>query len=493
MTATASSLRQIGAKTFSSKDQQLFAQVSRDCNPMHMDAVAARRLMTGRPVVHGVHILLTAIECWRNEAASAPISIACTFNNPVNVGESVIFHQFAEADNKSTIQANVNDLLCSTVTLTTSPRSAATEVGSRLAESASGDDICILDPLADPFNEEPEFHLGKLYAVEPNDSDFSELFPKSHQYLGKSGFASLAALSYIVGMVCPGLHSVFSSLEIDLHPEGIENSLLRFWVRKFDPRFRLFDIEFSGCIQGRIKAFLRPPPQAQPSVRAMSKYVGFEEFIGSRSLVIGGSRGLGEVTAKILAAGGGDTIITYASGLDDAKAISDEINSGGRSHCKVRKLDLTTDPFDSVDVDWNTLDAVYFFATPRIFRKKVGIFDPELFREFCDLYIGKFHELCVFLEANVTIGKVVVCFPSTVFIEERPRGMAEYAMAKSAAEVLIQEINRTFKNLMVFCTRLPRLSTDQTASIITVTTESNVETLLSFIRSSHRCSTIADS
>lgn len=61
--------------------------------------------------------------------------------------------------------------------------------------------------------------------------------------------------------------------------------------------------------------------------------------------------------------------------------------------------------------------------------------------------------------------------------------MAEYAMAKSAAEVLVQEINRSFTKLRVSCSRLPRLSTDQTTSIVKVSTGSNLETLLPLIRS----------
>ena len=74
-------------------------------------------------------------------------------------------------------------------------------------------------------------------------------------------------------------------------------------------------------------------------------------------------------------------------------------------------------------------------------------------------------------------------FPSTVFVEERPKGMAEYAMVKSAAEILVREINRSFLHLRVFTTRLPRLSTDQTAAILKVSAESNVATLLPVIRS----------
>ena len=41
-------------KRFSPTDQSTFAKLSGDYNPIHIDEVAARRLLFGAPVVHGV-------------------------------------------------------------------------------------------------------------------------------------------------------------------------------------------------------------------------------------------------------------------------------------------------------------------------------------------------------------------------------------------------------------------------------------------------------
>ena len=480
MTNTA---RQIGEKTFTNEDQQLFARLSHDCNPMHMDPIAARRLITGRQVVHGIHVLLTALEFWQRDMSRQLTSIDCSFNNPVSVGEPVFFTLLDEPDQALTLEASVEGLVCARIALV--PLSAATlaPAPGALAQIVPDQHLSILDPSRPPLEEAPELHQGKHYALRLDTWDLSTFFPQSHRLLGNEGLASTLALSYIVGMVCPGLHSVFSAVDMDLHDQVAGDGLLRFSVLKYDPRFRLFNIRFSGRIRGGIKAFLRPPIQNQASVRDLSQSVVADEFKGSRSLVIGGSRGLGELTAKILAAGGGETVITYAKGFADAKAISEEIRAGVGSHCQTIRLDLTSDRFDSLAIDWNTLDAIYFFATPRIFRKKAGVFDARLFREFSDFYVAKFYELCVFLEEKLTTGKITLYFPSTVFVEERPKGMAEYAMAKSAAEVLVQEINRSFTKLRVSCSRLPRLSTDQTTSIVKVSTGSNLETLLPLIRS----------
>lgn len=477
-----SATRSIGERIFSVEDQQLFARLSHDFNPMHMDPVIARRLMTGRQVVHGMHVMLSGLEYWQNNTGQTPVSIDCSFNNPISVGESLVYAQWDDPGHKtSTVEASVDGLVCARIIFllagaVQAPKPLVTQL--LVADS----DLRIVSAFIEALDEAPEFHQGKAYGLQLDATDLVAYFPNAHRLLGNQRLAATLALSYIVGMVCPGLHSVFSALSMDLCEETAEDGLLRFSVLKYDPRFRLFNIRFSGCIDGDIKAFLRPPVQSQPSVRDLSNDVLAHEFKGSRTLVIGGSRGLGEMTAKILAAGGGDTVITYAHGLADASAIEKEIESGGGAHCQVVRLDLTCDRFDALPIEWGALNAIYFFATPRIFRKKSGVFDPQLYREFSDFYILKFYELCRFLEGNIPAGKIKLYVPSTVFVESRPKGMAEYAMAKAAAEVLVQEINRSFTKLSVICTRLPRLNTDQTASIVKVSTESNVETLLPLIR-----------
>jgi hypothetical protein len=53
------------------------------------------------------------------------------------------------------------------------------------------------------------------------------------------------------------------------------------------------------------------------------------DSVRERALVIGGSRGLGELTAKILMVGGADVTITYALG-GDVERVADEARSGRR-------------------------------------------------------------------------------------------------------------------------------------------------------------------
>src|SRR5882724_3604097 len=78
-------------RIFTLDDQDFFARLSGDFNPMHMDPVAARRTLFGRPVVHGIHTLLCAIEGWL-ALHDEPVrlrTLQVAFRGPVIVGEPV--------------------------------------------------------------------------------------------------------------------------------------------------------------------------------------------------------------------------------------------------------------------------------------------------------------------------------------------------------------------------------------------------------------------
>src|SRR5207342_2978126 len=82
-----------------------------------------------------------------------------------------------------------------------------------------------------------------------------------------------------------------------------------------DERFRIVRLNVSGPgIAGEIAAFGRMPPTEQPTIQEIAALVPTDAYAGATVLVVGGSRGLGEVTAKACAAGGAHILITYAVG-----------------------------------------------------------------------------------------------------------------------------------------------------------------------------------
>jgi NAD(P)-dependent dehydrogenase (short-subunit alcohol dehydrogenase family) len=466
--------RQLAVRIFTPADQFAFAAWSGDRNPMHVDAVAARRLLSGRMVVHGVHTLLWALDLYcLGDADDNPVALRCDFAHPVSVGDEVVLEQADASDGRSVITASVDGLVCSEITLLRAAACAVRAVPVSDAQQSLGS-------LDVPLDAAPETQVGLQFNA--GRSVPADVFPNAARRFGRERIGSLMALSYAVGMVCPGLHSVFSSLQLVVI-DSADAGPLRFDVTRYDRRFGLFIVGFDGDVRGELRAFRRPPPQPQPSHEDVCARVDREEFAGTTQLVLGGSRGLGETTAKILAAGGASVVISHAMGAADAARVADEINAGGRGRCTTLRLDLAADTFEAaLGPHVADLDAIYLFATPRIYRKRSALFDRAAFDEFVDFYAGRLHALCLWLEKTPTERRVTVCVPSTVFIAERPKGMTEYAMAKAAAEILADDLNKSLRRVRVVCKRLPRMATDQTASILQVTTEPAVDVLLAWLR-----------
>ena len=211
----------------------------------------------------------------------------------------------------------------------------------------------------------------------------------------------------------------------------------------------------------------------------MSGAVEPGEFAGSTALVVGGSRGLGEVTAKLLAAGGAQVIITYRVGSAEAEAVAQDIRAAGGT-CGALAYDASLPAAAQLASLDRAPTHAYYFATPTIFRAQSALFERARLDAFLDVYVDGFVRLAEALRA--VRNDVSLFYPSSVYVEERPRGMIEYAMAKAAGETLCSEMNLAWAPLRVAVGRLPRLPTDQTASVIETKFPSPVACLLPFVR-----------
>ena len=69
-------------RRFTEQDQERFARLSGDWNPMHLDPVAARRTQAGAPVVHGVHLTLWTLDTLIRDGVvkGAVASVQAVFN-----------------------------------------------------------------------------------------------------------------------------------------------------------------------------------------------------------------------------------------------------------------------------------------------------------------------------------------------------------------------------------------------------------------------------
>jgi len=461
-------------RKFTLEDLLAFAELSGDYNPLHVDPVAARRLLFGSPVVHGIYSILWGLDSWLAEKASniEIRSIKSVFPKPIRVGEDV--NLFLENDHEGHLRIELH-----------SKGAIASILEIEWADSEQRD----IDYLEAGFPDKhqprklSDEELNKAYGslkLYLHIESAAKIFPHLTKHVSPLHIAVILATTRLVGMECPGLRSIYSELNL-VARDSKERNTLEYEVKKYDRRFSLvfMDVKAPG-MTGYIKAFIRPAHQEQGGYLKLKEVIDKDEFAGQRALIIGGSRGLGEVAAKLLAAGAAEVKVTYHKGKEDAYRIVKEINSnGGVADClHFDVLSHQKDYLSALLSNWAPTH-LYYLATPFISEGVKGEFSFDLFRKFCNYYITGFLNT---LNQLRSLGLSNVFYPSTVFIDELPMDMGEYAAAKIAGEMLCMFLKKSNKDMSIHSPRLPRVSTDQTVSLLPIKNQDPVQVMLEHLR-----------
>lgn len=466
-------------RVFAEGDQRAFAEISGDRNPMHMDPVAARRTPAGAPVVHGVQSMLWALE---QVAAMRPLERLCRldadFSRFLHLGEPAELIIPRENEDEIRAELRSGDRRIAQYVLRFGEKAPArvsppAETHGALHYGPDRD-----DPL--PLSwEETAVAQGRV-AFRHSANSATPFWPNLASAIGAERVTGLLGMTRLVGMVAPGLHSTFHRISLHLtEDDGPQEAGLRFSVARAEPRFQVvtFSVGSTG-LTGSVKASRRTPPVQQPDSAALRPLIAGRIYAGRTALVVGGSRGIGEVTAKLLGLAGARVIISYAVGAADAAAVAADIVAAG-GQATTMPLDVLADLEPQLAHLPHQPTSMYFFATRRIAPRTGTTVDEAMFRGFCDVYVMAFERLCLLLAARAPIS---VFYPSSVYVEAPPTGLVEYAMAKAAGEVLAQALTREHDRLDVYTVRLPRLPTDQTAAMIEQETGSVVEHILPVIQ-----------
>jgi hypothetical protein len=454
----------ISKKCFSMVDQINFAKLSGDINPIHMNPLTARRTLSGQCIVHGMHTLLWALESLLREKNLSFSEVTVVFRKPVFLDEDI-----------SCIWIKENNQL-----LLTKEKITLVEIRVKnKAPKPNNNNPTNIFPLRkkpqQPTFEDCTQFINQPFGIYGDTHLANALFPLVSAKLGSLVVNELAGISQIIGMECPGLHSLFTSLTASFRPNNKTNP--GFSVKRHDARFGLLHIAIEGnSLQASAQAFLRPSSVLNKNISKLSDLVHKNEFKNSSALIIGGSRGLGELVAKLIAVGGGEPIITYSVGKLEAESLRDEILGWG-GKCKI--MQLTVDKFSTLPTNMKIINQLYYFATPKIFGKRNTSFDIDLKRKFTDIYVDGFENICKsIIKQNIPAS---VLYPSTVAIDEPIPALLEYISAKVEGEKTCHILNKN-KFLHILTPRLPRLDTDQTVSIIKVDTADTIEIMLPLVR-----------
>lgn len=464
-------------RSFTLQDQIAFADLSGDYNPLHVDPVAARRTMFGRAVVHGVHAVLWGLETsleGRTDCVGL-LSLRATFQGAIGLGERVHCSLERLPDRSDEIELRVGDVpvLWMSVQWVSRPKQPSGMFSPRPPER--------LDCRDRSFAELATASGAVDLCFSPESAQ--SIFPSLMRTLDPTQVAQILAVTRLVGMECPGLHSIFAGLDLAFSDEAADTRALTYRVTRSDQGLSLVAMDVRGPgMRGVLKTFVRPAPRAQPGIQELARQVQKGEFLGQRALVIGGSRGLGEVAAKLLGAGGASVTLTYLRGAEDAHRVIDQINAwGGRAACLPFDVLHPSGNLEGFADETGPPTHLYYFATPPIAAGQPGSFSGESFIRFCDYYVTGFLGT-VRIVRSLAPHLRGVFYPSSVYVDELPPNLAEYSAAKMAGETAARLLERSAAGLIVQVPRLPRLATDQTASLLPVTSREPAPLLLEHLR-----------
>ena len=223
----------MASRAFTPEDQLKFAAVTGDFNPLHVDPVVARRTQAGAPAVHGIHLLLWLLEVLASRYPDLPSigEMKVRFIRTVCVGEHS--EAVVTQKNESSLRAEVSadGVVAVRLNVTFGQVSPAPPLtAADLVQSPTEPVDCSMEDMAG--------RSGSL-AFAGSPEVMERMFSRAARLLGGRRLAALGCSTRLVGMVVPGLHSLYANLRVTVCEENDPAEAIAFRVVLVDPRFRL--------------------------------------------------------------------------------------------------------------------------------------------------------------------------------------------------------------------------------------------------------------
>lgn len=433
-------------KKFNLTDQICFGKISGDINPIHSNEIYSRRSLYGEVIVHGINVVLIAINNLKKKNNDFDFDkIKTKFIKPIYLNENVNYYfKILNRDCEITVYQN---------------RTIKTKININVINSKKS------------FRFKNLIHnKRKKILQKPNNLNFNKLinrfklnlyfdynlFDKYYSHISDKCIYNslyLISLSYFVGMVSPGLNSIFSTFNIQISKNNFQN-FINFFLHKKIVKFNYINYDFcSNSCKGNLEIFLRPKKIRQKPYNFFTDIVSKNLFSNHRALVLGGSRGLGEISVKILRKGGADVDFTYFKSKYESELISKQ------SGANFFYLDLNEKNFNKINLEKYT--HIFYFLSPKIFKDK-DYPHKKLINNY-DLYFCKGLKL---LLKRITDFNITLFYPSTIFIEDSSIDYKIYSDFKLKSEIIIKNFKKQNKLFNYFIPRLPPLKTDQNISLL---------------------------
>src|SRR5262249_46186833 len=233
--------------------------------------------------------------------------------------------------------------------------------------------------------------------------------------------------------------------------------------------------------KGTVAAFAGEPDPPPPDDAATRALAAQADFAGQTPLIIGATGGLGAATARLLAAGGARPVLGYRDETSAAAALETVQQVGG---CELAPFDATASAEGLkalAAMGWRGGE-VYYFASPRIFRRRIEPYQAEDLCDYLSVFVNGFYETVRGL-LEIRAGEpLTVFYPSTAALAEPTPDLFEYRTAKLARVEQCKQLARKCRRLTIMSARPPRIVTRQTRTFVKVRAEMPEAVLFSFVR-----------
>lgn len=169
------------------------------------------------------------------------------------------------------------------------------------------------------------------------------------------------------------------------------------------------------------------------------------DLTGKRALVTGANSGLGEATAKMLAAAGADVAINYVVHPDAAEEVAEAVRKTGSKSMTI-KADISDEGevdamFDRIDAEWDGLDILVNNAGIDGKRQLSWESDTDEWRKVMEINLfGTFYCCRQALKRMVPAAQGVICNMSSVHETIAWGGYSAYASSKAGISMLTKTL-----------------------------------------------------
>ena len=443
-------MKLISSRVFDIEDQKIFAELSSDYNPIHLNKTYALKSIFKDLIVHGVHLLFWAIESIIKFSKNKNIvKIHINYFKPTFLKKEIkLYYNYKE----NNFYIKNDDQVLIKIKIFFSKRPLKKLINKKITWHS------IKKPI---FNVIDKKDLNKTFTkLYFGDSDLLiKLFPMFCKKYGKNLAIELISLSTLIGMIYPGRDSILSAISINFNMKNEKDLYSK--ISYLDDRSKIIKLKFTyNYISGEITSCFRPQLNKLINVKNLihNKESIYRNF---KALVIGGSKGIGEAITKLILLKGGNVDFTYNNSAKRANYILNSLKKS-KLNLKAKKFDVTKNNELSNFFNFERYNLVFYFATPKIFIKNDNNFDESLYNSFYDYYVRGFEK--ILLSAKKFKNKITFYYPSTIEIKNKSSIYQEYIKAKKNGEKICKLYSK--KGYRILFQRLPRVTTDQTISMI---------------------------